>query len=373
VFKELLLLIEKFSKNMLKKNKGSSVQVVVPVKVQKSIVKQYSFVKNNYANGLILNMQGFISNSITMDDYLASQKNLISSAFKDAFFLGKSFGLGVSSPLDDAERRFIVYQTTKEMNFMKNFANDIQNFSGKMPYTKRMKMYSDSLNSMFGFGRLVYLPEDVKIYWKLGVTDKHCLDCLMFTARNPYTKKTLPAFPKSGNSRCLSNCLCSLNYYYNNSLTSSDYENYILNVDNQKEGKDVPNEEQYNFYMEYKEEFYYNRLMYEMTKDKKYKELYEDIRKDFNRFTKNNNLYIPEGFPVRDILSEIRSFKKNVKFEFIDIGNRAVAGQLVSVFVGNAQKYGKVVGYLGEDLIVNFLDQTQVLINPSKNVIFKEN
>lgn len=369
---ELILLIEKFSKNMLKKNKGVGVQVVVAPKFQRSIIKQYSSIKNNYSSGLISNMRDFMSSNLNMNNYLSGQKDLISSSFKDAFILGKSFGLGKDSPLDDAERRFIVYQTTKEMQFMTNFANDIQNKSGKMSYDKRMKMYSDSLNAMFGFGRLVYLPEDVKIYWKLGVTDKHCLDCLLIAAKNPYTKKTLPTFPKAGDTACISNCLCSTQYYYYNSLTSSDYENHILNSVNQKEGKDIPSEDQYNTYQQYKEEFYYNRLMYEMTKDKKYKELYESTRKEFNGFVKNNNLYIPEGFPVKDILSEVRSFKKSTKFEFFDVGNRPNVNELVSVFVGNSQKYGKVVGYLGEDLIVNFLDKTQILVNPSKNLIFKE-
>lgn len=364
--------LEKFSKNMLKRNKGLAVRPAIAGRIQRIIAKEYTKTKSNYASGLISNMNDFMGGKINMDDYLLAQKSLIHQSFKDAYQYGKWFGSGKPDSLDDTERRFVVYQTTKEMDFMKKFAADISSGAGKMPYDRRMKMYSDSLNAMFGFGRLVYMPEDVRIYWILGATDKHCLDCLLISSKNPYTKKTLPAFPKSGGSVCLSNCRCEIRYYYGNAYNSSDYENYILDRKNIKDGADIPTEDQYKHYMDQKEEYYYNRLMYSMTGEVGYKKKSDDIKRAFNQFKKTNNLYMPEIFPIKDSINELNAFKNNKAFEFMGEDKRVSIDDFLSIFIGNEQKYAKVVNITGEYAIVHFLDNTQLSINPRNYIIFRE-
>ena len=201
-FDELTDLIEKFSKNMLKKNKGTPLAVNLSLKTKKTLIDKYLKSKSSYRRSLMTNMNNFLNGNITEDEFIALQKSAISLAYTDSYSLGKAFGTGGNSVLDDTERRFIVYQTTKEVDFMKGFASDLLHGEGTLPYKRRMEMYVAGLDSMFGFGRLVQMPEDVTIIWKLGSTDKHCVDCLMFAAHNPYTKRTLPGYPKSGNSRC---------------------------------------------------------------------------------------------------------------------------------------------------------------------------
>lgn len=194
-------ILEKFSKKMLKRNKGADKNIPISTPRKNSIVKKYIDIKYDYEFNMRKNMDQFQQGRLSLDEYLKKQRSEMKSAFESAYSLGKEFGIG-KGQMDDTERRFVVQQTTKEMQFMTGFANDIQNNAGTMPYDRRLKMYSDSLDSMFGFGRLVYLPEETHIIWTLGVTDKHCLDCLSYAARNPYTKKTLPGFPKSGSTRC---------------------------------------------------------------------------------------------------------------------------------------------------------------------------
>jgi len=53
----------------------------------------------------------------------------------------------------------------------------------------------------------------VKIHWILKEA-KHCDECIRYAAGSPYTKKTLPAVPRDGTSRCLSNCRCELRFEY---------------------------------------------------------------------------------------------------------------------------------------------------------------
>jgi very-short-patch-repair endonuclease len=192
---------EKFSKAMLKRNKGVALMVNLAAQEKQDILNAYYRTKAKYSKVMFANMRQFVAGNVSMDEYLSKQKNIIRSCYTDSFSLGKYFGSG-GALLTSDEKNFITFQTTQEMKFMENFANDIMSRKGKMPYARRMRMYIDGLDGMFGFGKLVYLPEEVQIYWMLGRTDKHCIDCLMFSSKNPYTKKTLPGFPKSGQSRC---------------------------------------------------------------------------------------------------------------------------------------------------------------------------
>lgn len=193
---------EKFSKNLLKKNRGVALPINLSSKMKKRVIGDYIKVKSEYHDKLIGNMQLLTAGRITKDDYLTMQKEAMKLAFTEAYANGKVFGQGHYNGVDETERRFIGYQVNREMEYMSKFADDIITGSGKMPYVRRMGMYSDGLDAMFGFGRLVYMPDEAKILWNLGETDKHCLDCIVFNAKNPYTKKTLPGYPKSGASRC---------------------------------------------------------------------------------------------------------------------------------------------------------------------------
>lgn len=307
-----------------------------------------------------------------MDVYLAEQKKAISSAFNFAYQYGKNFGMGRDTPLDDNEKRFITYQVTKEMQFMSNFANDLKNGAGKMPYSRRMQMYVDSLDAMFGFGKLVYLPDDVKIFWKLGPTDKHCLDCIINAARSPYSKKTLPGFPKSGSTKCLSNCYCRLRYVFNTNQTSDDYESFLLSGKSVSPSRQIPTEEDYKHLMKLREDFYYNRYMYELTKDQTYQDAYKQAFSDFNSYKQSNSLYFPIFFDTKRVLRDLKDFSGHSKFELVQDILSVKKGELLSVFISDSQQYATVTQVLGNNIIVKLINGIEVEVSPTSNIIFKE-
>lgn len=363
---------EKFSKNLLKKNKGVPFQVSQPKKIQNLIVQSYLRQKGLYSKQLSLNMKSLLSGKITKDEFMKSSKDLMSGVYAESYKLGKYYGSNKYADLDDNERRFIVYQTTKELKFLDNFANDMVNGSGKMPYKRRMKMYVDSLDSMFGFGRLVYIPEDTTIIWKLGANDRHCPDCLMFAANNPYTKKTLPGYPKSGNTICLSNCYCSVIYYYNNTTLNSEYDSFLLTGKEFNVNKELPTEEQYKDLMQLRDDYYYNRLMFEKTKDRKYDNYATELKRSFYKTVRDGNLYFPINFNVKQVVTDFKLFNKNGKFKFIENSSDIDEGDFLCVFFGQNQKYVKVTKKIGTQMFVKTLDSFEYTITTSKQIIFKE-
>lgn len=365
-------MLEKFSKAMLKRNKGVPFQVSVSPKKKTLILQSYLRQKKQYVTDLNKNMKDLLGQKIDKATFIENLKQSMKSVYSESYKLGKFFGANKYSDLDDNEKRFVTYQVTKEMQFMEKFATDMVGGHGQMPYSRRLKMYSDSLDAMFGFGRLVYLPEDIKIIWQLGVTDKHCPDCLMFAAQNPYTKKTLPGYPKSGNSRCLSACLCSLIYYYNNNQLNSEYDNLMLSGKQFSTNKVIPTEDEYSSLLKTREAFYYNRLMYERTKNDKYLKFAKSLRQEFGRQVRDNNFYMPVDFAVRRPIADFKAFNKNSKFQFAEKYTDVVDGDFVSVFLGDKQVYGRIIKRIGEDIFMKSLDSTEYSISPDKNIIYKE-
>ena len=70
-------------------------------------------------------------------------------------------------------------------------------------------MYGDWLDSLFVEGAISQIPLSMLIYWTLHPAE-HCVNCLELAAGSPYTKETLPTFPKRGDTQCLTNCKCTL-------------------------------------------------------------------------------------------------------------------------------------------------------------------
>lgn len=361
---------EKFSKNLLKKNRGVALPINLSPRMKKKVIGDYIKIKKDYHDKLIGNMQLLMAGRITKAEYLTMQKEAMKLAFTEAYANGKVFGQGHYNGLDETERRFVGYQVKREMDYMSKFADDIITGSGKMPYVRRMGMYSDSLDAMFGFGRLVYMPEEAKILWNLGETDKHCLDCIVFNAKNPYTKKSLPGYPKSGASRCLSNCKCSLLYLYTNTMNSGDYDTFIVKNFNQK--GDLPSEEQYFDLMTLRNEFYYNKGMFAITGLKEYQDNCNSIKRRFTEYKTRYNLYISDAFPVRRFLGDIKEFNTNTKFSLVTASTDVNTSDMISFFAGDKQIYGKVVGRYDKFIRIKLMDKSELMIDPKNSILFRE-
>jgi len=97
-----------------------------------------------------------------------------------------------------------------ENQYLRKFVQAIA--AGKLVLDRyeRLKMYIDTIKTVFDHARVESAPPWVKIYWVPTRGAKHCPDCLILAVDSPYTKKTLPTTPRAGDTKCLSNCKCHL-------------------------------------------------------------------------------------------------------------------------------------------------------------------
>ncbi len=360
---------EKFSKSFLTRNNAVGITHGTSHSDKTNVIKSFAAEKKSYKKELFKNMNALINGKITEEEFNTLQQKTVKDHFTSAFLLGKRFNQNTELSLNDKERRMLVFQTTKEMEFMKRFASDIKNNTGKMNYKRRMDMYAAGLDPMFRFADIAYLPEDIEIQWKLGVTDKHCLDCLFFAANSPYKKKTLPGVPKSGNSSCISNCRCSLIYY--NGAVNTNYTNFIL--DNYTEVRNnIPTLQQYSSMNEKMLAYYQTRLRYEVTGISDYMDNATSIKAELMQFIKENDLAVNVQLYVADAIVDVRRFKKSSRFEFIENASNVKAGAFISTFLGNVQVYGKVKTVTGTQVIVDTLFEKGIILDTTSDVIFKE-
>jgi hypothetical protein len=130
----------------------------------------------------------------------------------------KAYGLGVRSvgnPFGvwEQDKTWLKGAETEEFGYLGKFVEDIKKNELAMGIEDRLGMYVETLDSVYFHGQVEGSPEFVKIIWHLR-DSKHCDDCIRLAAGSPYTKTTLPTVPRSGDSRCLSNCKCFLEFKY---------------------------------------------------------------------------------------------------------------------------------------------------------------
>ena len=355
---------------MLKRNKGVGVKPNTSHFIRNDIIKQFNVDKRKYKRILNSNMRKLTSGKITKEVYLKNQKANIKEHFTKSFMAGKVFSQSSELKLSDDERRFIAYQTGQEMQYMSKFADDIVNGSGRMNYKQRMNMYADGVNPMFEFGNLAYLPEDIVIEWVLGRTDKHCIDCLSFAYGSPYTKKTLPGVPRSGNSRCLSNCRCTI-FYSEVNRKPSMYTSYITNNYTSARGM-IPTEADVDKLISMTDEFYYSRMTAVLTKDKADMKTSKVLKASLLGYVAYNDFSVNVPLPVASSITEFRTFMKSELFETVTDIETLEKGMLVSLFKGGKQTYGTVYSISGNNLVVSTLENKTEIINTNITHVFRE-
>ncbi len=360
----------KFSKSLLKRNNAVGITYGVSQSERKDTVKQFMQTKASYKQELFKHMDWFLTGKINQEQYEKLQKDTISKHFTNSYLLGKKFNQRTEINLTDAERRFIVYQTTEEMKYMSKFASDMINLSGKMSYKRRMNMYAGGLDPLFKLGDIAYLPEDMQIEWILGITDKHCIDCLMFAKNSPYTKRTLPGVPRSCNSQCLNNCKCHLNYYTN--YVNTNYTNFI--IDNYTSSRDeIPSENDYFYIKNQMDNYYNNRLKYEMTKLDTFFDKAKEIKNNLNTYINSRNLAVSVILYNAQQISELKKFKNNQSFDYIENTTTLKSNDIVSAFVGGKQVYGKVKAVDGTTIFIETLFDKNMVVDISVHTVFKIN
>lgn len=99
-----------------------------------------------------------------------------------------------------------------QYKYLDGFAADIGNLSAEQ-IKARMDMYINSSRSAYAAAmeNLEALNGATHMRWVLGETEEHCEDCLGYVNQGWVPIGELP-LPGDGESKCLTNCVCSVEY-----------------------------------------------------------------------------------------------------------------------------------------------------------------
>ena len=357
---------QKFSKSAMKRNLSVGTTVNTSTTSKMSCLSAFNRVRQNYSLDLSRNLNSFIKGKLNRSEYLSMQKEAISSSFRNAYLLGKLYSQNTEKNLTEYESRMLSTLVSSECGFIEKFADDIISGGGKMPYNRRLKMYSDSLVSLFMFGNIAYIAEDARIYWILGSTDKHCPSCMALAHNSPYTKRTLPTIPKSGYTECLCNCKCRLRYDNN-----SKYLDFVINNFSSVNGRNqVPQQHDYDSINTWIEQYYYYKGEYVRTKDPKYNRFANNVKDIMKSYINFNKLAISVKLPVSIYISEFKSFVKSGSFEYITDYSVLKHGDVVSIFNNNEQIYAKVDYKNADSVVCMTITGERITLNPNTMHVF---
>ncbi|MDI6781408.1 MAG: hypothetical protein QME49_04800 [bacterium] len=141
---------------------------------------------------------------------------------------------GGEGDLSKEQLSWLHKEIAEEKKYLKGFRQDID--AGDLVNTSpdairaRADLYAGKGNTLYQAGKnAAFEGQEVLIYWTLGIpmTD-HCHDCPELADGSPYTPETLPTFPGSGDTACLTSCCCSLTYEFKNDDGESEFEGEIL-------------------------------------------------------------------------------------------------------------------------------------------------
>lgn len=143
---------------------------------------------------------------IDQKEFARQARPLISDAF------GKAYEIGVKRPLDDGDEEWLRRAVDAEVGHASGLAKDV--FQGNVQDVAfRANNYASSLDGVAWNAKVESMPENVVIDWVLGI-GTHCSSCILLSAHSPYSKFSLPTTPKAGDSECHQNCLCHLEFRF---------------------------------------------------------------------------------------------------------------------------------------------------------------
>lgn len=166
-------------------------------------------------------------------------RRIFRNAYTQAFQLAQLSATGSMShalpPLKAEDKRWLETFLRKEFRLWDKFMADVRNASTtkmvprppingvpqsdgevvvpadpkKMDYDRRKEMYVQALTSMYNSSRVLATPPMTLYYWETTPSE-HCEHCLYLQSKSPFIKENLPTVPKSGDTKCISNCNCHL-------------------------------------------------------------------------------------------------------------------------------------------------------------------
>lgn len=192
----------------------------------RSAAKSYEKIRNQFKKKLIGLVKKKRVSPETLSDHSfgKSARVVLRDAYKQAYVLGKhSTGTsdvtrlvyghidpGAETPLTPEDKRWLNSAIKHESKFLRGFVRDVAAGKGKMAYDRRAKMYVNALDNIYNSARIQGTPSDVLLYWVTSKSCTTCESCKYLEKMSPYTKHNIPTLPRSGATKCLTNCKCKV-------------------------------------------------------------------------------------------------------------------------------------------------------------------
>lgn len=173
----------------------------LPKTVSQIATKQYSDM-----NAMTLGLE---KGKISIAEYNKLSRVAVQDSFTKAYAIGKGVPIDKLT-LGDAE--YLKRAVDAEIGYATRFGQDIANNRLKMSRATRAGMYGQSVEGIAWNGKVENQNPNTRIDWVLGAAE-HCPDCIILAASGPYTKNSLPATPRSGDTQCRSRCQCHLRFH----------------------------------------------------------------------------------------------------------------------------------------------------------------
>ena len=187
----------------------------------KAVLKVQDALRQSYAKGIdSLLAEAERRGPDAVDSILRRYRAMAHNHLNRAHRLG--LRLTARGPIASAKDRiweaYIDARADHDRLHFRDFLNSVWNKTEVLDRGRRRDLYANNLDSMFHQGSLAGTEDEIEITWKLSPAE-HCYDCIALAANGPYAKpgvrsplETLPTVPRRGDTQCLANCKCYLEF-----------------------------------------------------------------------------------------------------------------------------------------------------------------
>lgn len=179
----------------------------------RAAAKQLEKEVTSFGNHILSQLRKVKNEEISTKRAKARSSIAFKETIKTAYQLGmKSVGLvsptGQLYDLDRDDIKWIASYFNEEFGYFKKLLQQAKTQTDKQ-LKYRAGLYAAAMRSVYESARVLSAGQDILITWVLQ-SDDPCPDCRLLARHNPYTPTTLPTTPKGGQTRCRSNCYCTL-------------------------------------------------------------------------------------------------------------------------------------------------------------------
>lgn len=142
---------------------------------------RYASIERQFKSQGVRLVRAFENRDITKAQFIRGFRDALRDAETDAFIAGKRARGFMVTDLNEAELDMLAGRHSRNMRFAHSFANDIESGRGRMDYDRRVKLYGDSLWSIYTRAETVDWDDpdlNARYYWILDPDAEHCTDCI---------------------------------------------------------------------------------------------------------------------------------------------------------------------------------------------------